>query len=483
LASRNRVVAASAPQKAGLQVPTEAQLAAVLATAADKNLTAYVDNVASAPLLSAAPKAGTIAKVTEKAAYGITEWDLSNGVKVVLKPTTFKQDEVLFRASSPGGTSLVSDADFPAVSMADRVVSAGGVGQLSAVDLRKMLTGKAANVAPTIGEITEGLSGGGSPKDLETLFQLIYLRFTQPRADAEVFSAMTSQMKAQLANQTVTPGFAFNQTVISTLYQNHPRRQITTPERVDQLNLEKSLAFYKDRFADASDFTFTFVGSFTLDGIRPLVEQYVASLPAVHRQETWKDVGVRPVAGVVKKTVEKGLEPKSQMALIFTGPFEYNQLNRAALRAMADILQDRLREVLREELGGTYGVSVSPGYQKFPREEYELQVQFGSDPARVDELAKALLEQIEEFKSKGPTPKQVADVKETMLRDLETSSKTNGFLLTNISARYETGEDLETLFNLADYYNRITPELIQQAARTYLNTGNYVLVELFPEKK
>jgi zinc protease len=169
--------------------------------------------------------------------------------------------------------------------------------------------------------------------------------------------------------------------------------------------------------------------------------------------------------------------------MVFTGPFEYTQPNRAAIRAMADILQDRLREVMREELGGTYGVSVSPGYEKFPREEYEVEIQFGSDPSRVEELAKVLVAQIEKFQTEGPTDKQVADVRETMLRDLQTSSKTNGFLLTNIAARYETGEDLATLFNLADYYNKLSPAVIQEAAKKYLNTDNYVLVELFPEKK
>ncbi len=481
--NRNRVVAASTPEKAGLTVPTEAKLATVMATAADKPLTAYVDSVGTAPLLDAPPTPGSIAKTTTREAYGITEWELSNGVKVVLKPTNFKEDEVVFRATSPGGTSLASDQDFVPASTAAQVVSAGGLGKLSAVDLRKTLAGKAVSVNPFIFETEQGLNGNGSPKDLETLFQLIYLRFTQPRPDPEVFSAMTSQTKAAMANQQATPGFAFSQTLQKTLYQNHPRRQTMTPERVDQMNLEKSMSFYRDRFADASNFTFTFVGTFDLNAIKPLVERYLGGLPALHRKETWKDVGARPAAGVVQAKVEKGIEPRSQTVMIFTGPFEYNQMNRVALRAMADILQNRLRETLREDLGGTYSVSVNPSYSKIPRQEYELSIEFGSSPARVDELVKAVLQQIEEFKTNGATPKQVSDVRETFLRDLETSSKTNGFLLTNIASRYQFGEDLATLFNLADYYNKITPELAQQAARTYLNTSNYVSVQLFPEKK
>jgi zinc protease len=481
--NRNRVVAASTPEKPGLAVPTQAKLAAVMATAADKPLTAYVDTVGTAPLLDAPPAPGSITKTTTKEAYGITEWDLSNGVKVVLKPTTFKEDEVVFRATSPGGTSLASDQDYVPATTAAQVAAAGGLGKLSAVDLRKTLAGKAVSVNPFIFETEEGLSGNGSPKDLETLFQLIYLRFTQPRADPEVFSAMTTQLKAALANQQATPGFAFSETLEKTLYGNHPRRQPLTPARIDQMNLEKSMSFYKDRFADASNFTFTFVGTFDLNAIKPLVERYLGGLPALHRKETWKDVGARPVTGVVAAKVEKGIEPRSQTAMIFTGPFEYNQLNRVALRAMAEILQNRLRETLREDLGGTYSVSVGPSYAKIPREEYEVNIQFGSSPARVDELTKAVLQQIEDFKTKGPTPSQVSDVKETFLRELETSSKTNGFLLTNIASRYQYGEDLATLFNLADYYNKITPEMLQNAARTYLNTNNYATVQLYPEKK
>jgi zinc protease len=478
----NRVVAATAPQKAGLTTPTEAKLAAVIATAADKNLSAYVDTVSSAALIDAPPAPGTIVKTTTRDPYGITEWELSNGVKVVLKPTTFKEDEIVFRAFSPGGTSLASDADYISASTAASVVQAGGVGKLNQVDLRKVLAGKAANASAFFTETDEGLTGNGSKKDLETMFQLMYLRFTQPRPDPVVFDVLTSQSKAAMANQTATPQFAFNKELQTTLYQNHPRRQIMTPDKIDSMNLDKSMAFYKDRFADASDFTFTFVGSFDTETMKPLVEKYLASLPSTHRSETWKDVGARPITGVVKKTVEKGIEPRSDTVAIFTGPFEYNQMNRVTLVALCDVLGNRLRESLREELGGTYSVSVSPNYMKVPREEYQITINFGSSPVRVDELVQAVFKEIAALQATPPTPQHLGEVKETLLRNLETASKTNGFLLTNISSRYEYGEDLATLFNLADYYNKLTPEIIRDAARKYLNTNNYVLVELFPEK-
>jgi zinc protease len=481
--NRNRVVAAVLPEKAGLAVPTETRLTAVMSTAADKPLTAYVDTVASAPLLATPPTPGTITRTDTNAAFGITTWELSNGIKVVMKPTTFKEDEIVFTASSPGGTSLASDADYVPALTAAQVVGQGGVGQLSQNDLQRVMAGKTVNVSASIGETSEGVSGSASPKDLETMFQMIYLRITQPRLDRERFEAMSAQTKATMANQTVTPSFAFTQTLNATLYQNHPRRQVMTLERINEMNLDKSMAFYKERFADVGDMTFTFVGSFTLDAMKPMVEKYLASLPSAKRVEKWKDIGVRPVRGVVVKTVEKGLEPRSQTTLIFTGPFQFNQMNRIAIRAMADILTDRLRESMREDLGATYGVSVSPGYRKIPNEEFDLRISFGSSPTRVEELVKVVLQQIANLQTTGVTPAQAATVKEKMLRSLETDTKTNGFYLVNISARLEHEEEMASLFNLAELYGRITPEMIQEAAKTYLNTSNYVAVELFPEKR
>ena len=197
-----------------------------------------------------------------------------------------------FDATSPGGTSLASDKDFIPASSATQVIAAGGVGKFNAIDLQKILAGKVASAGPFIGELEEGLSGGSARKDLETMFQLIYLRFTQPRADATVFGAQAAQMKAILANQTAMPEFAFFETLNTARFQNHLRRRVWTPAMIDEWNLEKSLAFYKDRFADASDFTFVFVGSFDLATIKPLVERYLGALPSIRRKEAWKDVGV-----------------------------------------------------------------------------------------------------------------------------------------------------------------------------------------------
>ncbi len=480
---RNRVVLMSSPQKEGVVLPDEAKLGAVIAGIAGKKLDAYVDTVANATLLDAPPKAGTIVKSGAREAYGITEWELSNGVKVVLKPTDYKADEIVFRAASFGGNSLANDADFNAIRMADAVVSQGGVGKFSAIELRKVLAGKAASVSASIGEIEEGLSGTASPKDLETLFQLIYLRFTQPRADADAVAAFKTQGKAVLANQEANPLFAFQQAVQTTLTQDHPRGRMITAAQVDLLDLDKSIALYKDRFADASDFTFIFVGTFDLKAIRPLVEQYLGALPSIHRKEIWKDTGMRYPKGVVNKTVNKGIEPKSQAAIVFTGPFEYDPAHRIVMRALANIVQSRLRDLVREDLGGTYSIGARAAYAKAPVQTYSFNIGWGCNPDRVDELVKAVMRDIDDVRKNGPTEKQVTDTITQLQREFETNIKQNGYVAGQLYYNYLYSEDVKTFFEMPEAYKALTPAVIRDAARQYLNPENYVQVTLFPEKK
>ncbi len=480
---RNRMVVIQAPEKSALVIPDQAKLTAVIKGAAARDLKPYVDTVASAVLLDSTPTPGTIVKTTTKDAIGVTEWELSNGVRVILKPTTFKEDEILFRAISPGGTSLANDKDYIPASSATQVINAGGVGKFNSIDLRKFMTGKVASATPYISELEEGLNGSASRKDLETMFQLVYLRFTQPRADATAFAVQTAQTKTFLANQSAIPEFAFFNALTTTRYQNHFRRRLSTPATVDEWSLDKSMAFYKDRFADASDFTFIFVGSFDRATIKPLVERYLGSLPSIRRKESWKDVGVRTPATIVEKRVEKGIEPKSLSAIVFSGPFEYDQTHRVAIRAMAEILQTRLLETIREELSGTYGINATPGYERVPNPTYSVTIQFGSAPDRTENLIKRVFQEIELLKTNGPTDKQLSDEKEALLREFETNSKLNNYLLSQLTARYQNGEDPAAVWRITDSYNKIDKAMIQQAAKTYLNTNAYVEVMLFPEKK
>jgi zinc protease len=482
---RNRLVVVSAPEGAGVVLPDQAQLATVVKTAAAKRLQPYVDDAAGQALMDAPPARGAIVKTTDRPEAKITEWTLSNGATVVLRPTTLKEDQILFRAEAPGGTSLASDADFLPARIASAVVPAGGVGRFNSVMLDKILAGKAVAVTPFIDEISEGMEGGSTPQDLETLAQLLYLRFTQPRGDPTAFAAMALQAGGLLANQMASPDVVFNQTIDAILSRNSPRRQPETPATVSQWSLEKSLAFYKARFADASNFRFVFVGSFTLETIKPLVETYIASLPATHAHETWRDLGIAPPGGIVEKTIEKGIAPKSQVAIMFSGPFEYDDAHRLALRTMTLLLQSRLLDTIRQELGGTYSVTATPDIEKVPRPQYSVRIDWTCDPARTAALVQRVFEEIALVKATPLAPDHVASIRLALLREFERNSQDNGYLLNQISRRYEDGDIVSgaAVYNLRDQIAALTGNAIQQAAQTYLSTGNYVKVTLMPETK
>ena len=481
----NRLVLISAPEAAASVLPNQTQLVSVVTRAAAKRLEPHVDVAAGRALMDAPPSPGTIVKTTVLAEAGITEWTLSNGATVVLKPTTLKADQILFRATAPGGTSLATDADFIPARVADYLVPAGGVGSFNDVTLDKILAGKAVAVRPFIDEIRQGMGGGSTPQDLETMFQLVYLRFTQPRADLVAYAALVSQARSLLQNQMASPDIVFDQTIDAALSGNHVRRQPQTLATVDQWNLAKSLAFYKARFADASNFRFVFVGSFTPETIKPLVERYIASLPATHARETWKDIGVARPAGVVEKTVFKGIAPKSQVAIILSGAFEYDSAHVLALRTMTLLLQSRLLETIRQELGGTYSITAAPGAQKFPRPEFSVRIDWTCDPERTATLVQRVFKEIAFVRDTLLSPRQMTSIRDSLLREFEMSSQDNGYLLGQIARRYEDGDasNIVSVSNLPEQIAALTAESLRQAAQTYFNTANYVQITLMPEKK
>ena len=478
---RNRLVAIIAPERERASLPSEATMAAVIEMAEGAAPTAYVDTVSTQPLLARLPSAGAIATTSTNEALGITEWRLSNGALVVLKPTAFREDEILFRAVSPGGTSLASDEDFIAADTAATVIAQGGLGEHRLVDLEKVLAGTTAFVRANIGETEEGLVGSASRNDLETMFQLVYLRFTAPRADPVAFGVLTERLKVTLASRAVMPDTVFNEALGAALSQNHVRAQPLTLASLNRMNLDASLAFYRDRFADASDFTFVFVGSFDLATLKPLVERYLASLPVLHRTESPQDVGIVFPAGVVDEEVRSGMEPVSRVSIVFGGAFENDEMHRIVARTMAESLAGNLQRTLREDLGGTYGVSVAPSFTKRPREEYRLTISFACDPARTESLTRAAFQVIDQFMRNGPSAGQIFDARTALIRDFETNSQRNAYLLDQILYKYEYGEDVTDIFNMRPFYDRLTASVVRDAARAYLNTDRYVKVTLLPK--
>jgi zinc protease len=478
----NRLVVVSAPDGAGVVLPTEAQLASTMKAATGKQLQAYAESTDTGQLMETKPAPGTIVKTTPRPS-GITEWTLSNGATVVLKPTTLKEDEILVRAFAPGGTSLATDADFIPARVADMVIPAGGVGQFSAPQLDRLLKSKFAGVTPFIDEYDQGVTGRSTPQDLETLFQLMYLRFTAPRADPNAFAAATSQAKALVANQMASPEVVFNRTLDSLLDGNSPRRQPETPATIDKWNLDRSLAFYKARFADAGNFTFVFVGSFTPDAIKPFVERYIASLPATHTKETWRDLGITTPSGVIERTVKKGIAPKSQVAIVFSGPFEYDNVHKLALRSVAMVLQSRLLDTIRQELGGTYSITAADATEKVPHPQFFVRIEWTCDPVQTDALVQRVFQEIAFVRNIAFQSGQVGRIRDALQHDYETNSLENGYLLGQISRRYENGEvgDLAAVTNYPERLSELTGAAVHEAAMKYLDPANYVKVILVPE--
>jgi zinc protease len=484
ITDENRVIIAESPQKEGLKVPTEGELLAVFDRAAKTPITAYTENVSGEALIDNLPPRGRVVDERRVASVDVTERKLSNGARVLVKPTDFKADEIRFAAYSPGGTSLVPDSLYMSASFASQIASLSGVGKFNRIDLGKKLSGKVAGASPSIGETTEGMGGSASPKDLETLFQLIYLEFTAPRLDTAAYQAFEQQVRTYLANRGAEPDEVFSDTVGVTMAQHHFRSRPLTAQTFAEVNPRRAIDIYRDRFADASDFTFLFVGNVNLDTLRAYAERYLATLPSTRRKETWRDVGERPPTGVVERIVRKGTEPKANTLMFFTGPCTYAPQNRFAIRALTELFDIKLTESLREQLGGTYSPSVGGGCSRTPRQSYTIEVQFGSSPDNVEKLTRTTLALIDSLKNQPPAAADVEKVKEQMLRGHEVDVKQNAYWLGNVSARDQAGEDLGGLAGpYDDMIKALTGAQIQAAAKQYFNTANYARFVLLPETK
>ena len=482
LRERGRVVMANAPEKVDLETPTEEDIQGVFAAVADKEIAPYEDAAVDAPLLAVIPDGSPVVDEVVVEEVGVTAWTLENGVRVVLKPTDFRDDEILFAATSPGGSSLVPDDEFDAIRMASTIVAEGGVGDFDKLALEKKLAGQDVRVSANVASLTEGIGGSASPRDIETAFQLIYQRFVAPRRDETAFMAYKTFLSGILANRGASPAAALADTVALVMTRGHPRALPPNEEMIERLDLDASFAFYQDRFADASDFVFYFVGAFAPEEIRPLVETYLGGLPGLGRVETWRDVGIDPPEGVVEKVVRRGLEPQSQTRIVFAGEAEYSREEEMAISALADVLDIRLREVLREDLGGTYGVGVGGSLANRPDQEYSVRITFGSAPERAEELAAVVFEEIDRIRQRGPDAETVDKVRETQRRTKETQLERNRYWLDRLQRLDQLGMD----YGYVTTYRFIegwTADDVQEAALRYLRDDRFVKVVLYPENQ
>lgn len=478
LAKVNPVISIAGP--ATMPRPAPAALFAARDAVATTYLEPYDDGPEAGPLLSHAPVAGHAVYERELPGAGVTELRLSNGVRVVLKPTSFARGEVLLAGFSPGGTSTVPDEDWDTARFVERIAAQGGLGPFDSAKLRKLLAGKVASVSLHVDELEETIEGRSSASDIETLFQLVRLGFDPPRRSTDAFTAWRKRAYEMAKQRSLSPELTFADAWRSFRVQDHLRRRPTTAEAIARVDLDRALSIYRDRFSDAGDFTFVIVGDLDMPRTRRLVETYLASLPATGRNESYRDLGIAFRPGASRMTVAKGTEPKSRVELTFHGLTPWSRAAADDLRTLDGVFGRRLREVLREEMGDVYDVAVSSAFWRRPVDEFALVVQFGCAPDRVDDLVRAVFDEARALKAEVP-PELVSKERAIRRRSFDTNIKDNAFWLRELAQAYRHGDTPEAILDIDATLSRIEPNIVREAARKYLDDRECLVGVLVPE--
>lgn len=472
----NRVVFIAVPESAVDKCPTKEQVLNMLNGMSQLQVEAYVDNVSDEPLVSDIPATGKIVK-EETGMYGSTKLTLNNGVQVYIKKTDFKEDEIRMRAVSPGGTTQFDDKDKLEMEVLDDLGSIGGLGNFSQTELTKQLAGKKVTLSASVTSQRETLGGNSSPKDFETMLQLVYLRFQQPRMDADAFESYKTRMKAQLENAKANPLSTINDTISIAMFGHHPRIVMMQPEMVDQINYQRGLDMFADRFADASDFTFFFVGNIDVDAMKPLIAQYLGALPDKQRKEAAIDRKLDILPGTRVKEYAKEMQtPMATTIMVYSGKESYNLRNNVLMDFLTQALDMVFTDEVREKEGGTYGVNSYGSLNKYPHEEAMMQIVYQTDPTKKEKLNTLIDELVKKMAAEGPSAEQMQKVRDYMVKQYNDNQKENSYWISSLDEYYYTGID----FN-ADYLNivnSVTAADVKAFATDLIQQGNKVTVVL-----
>ena len=476
IGEKNIVLGIFCPEKEGMKYPTEEELKAVVNKVRSAKLEAYVDKVSDEPLMKELPAGGKVAK-TEEGPFGSKVLTLSNGVKVVLKKTDFKADEVRMQAFSAGGNSMFDDKDAVQFKLMNQVVELGGLGNFSAVDLEKVLAGKMASASAYVNSLTEGISGGCSPKDMETMLQLTYLKFTAPRMDMNAFESFINRNKAALANAEADPNTAFSDSISVALYNRHPRAISVKAETLDKIDYNKVMELYMNRFADASDFTFVMVGNIDEATATPLIEKYLGSLSSMKRNEKFRDVTPDIRKGIYENNFTREMETaKSSVLMVASGKCKYNQKNVVMMSMLGQLLNILYTQTVREEAGGTYGVSCNGSISKYPEAEGVFQIYFDTDPQRRPQMVELINKGISDFIAQGPKTEDLNKVKEYMLKTFQQNQKENSYWMGIINTMLWEKVDMNTGYQ--NTVNSITVNDLKKFAKSFFGQKNMIEVSM-----
>jgi zinc protease len=477
----NLVITVTAPKKDGETLPTVEEILAAYTAANAMVVEPYAEETFDGPMVENMPKPGKIKKEVDCPQFDAKILTLSNGMRVFYKKTNFKEDEIRFTANSWGGISALKQEDFITLQNLDDVITLGGVGNFSATDLPKVLAGKRVRVSPYISSYSEGMSGSCSPKDLETMMQLIYLYFTAPRADEEAFQSYAQRTKAALENQELNPMVTFSDSLIKVMYNNHPLRMRMKSEDVDKIDYAKSMELYKDRFNDPNNFIFYFVGNIDEDAFKPLAEQYLASLKKNKRKESWKDINLSISDNDYICKYDKEMQnPKATVYMIINGTMEYSYRNQLYMDALSDVMDIYYTRTIREEEGGTYGVGVMGQVTDKPKNAYLFLIAFDTNKEMHEKLIAKVFEGLEDVAQNGPAQEDLTKVVENLYKKRAENLEENSFWLEALDTFEEDHVNIVAEYD--EIVKSITPQSIADFAKEVLKGYKKEIVQLPSDK-
>lgn len=478
--AENQVITVTGPEKDGVKIPTEQEIKSAITEVLNSKIEPYVDKAIPSNLISTELKGSPVVKQEYIKDIDGTKLTLGNGATVWLKYTNNKDDEIRMQGFSNGGSSILPAEDMPSASLASTIRSTCGLGEFSAQDLRKVLTGKVANVFTSLTDLEEMINGTSSVKDFETMLQLTYLQFTPSRKDDGALKSLIQRMKISYENRKNDPNSVFSDTLTMVMNNYSPRVSLITPAYFDRMNFERAYAITDDRFRDASDFNFLFVGNVDVEKMKPLIEKYIGSIPDIERKEMWRDNKVGPADGhVSREVITEMKDPKAIIYVHFHGEIPCTPENVEYLNAIQYILNMRYVESIREKEGGSYGVSVYNTLYSRPINNYKITMSFTCAPERADYLKKLLLDELTNIKNNGVTDDEVLKTKENFLKTMPENLKNNNFIVDRVKNYINNGVYTPLPQYSTEIYNNLDGKKIQALAQKVFN-NDYVEAVLKP---
>jgi len=483
ITDKNRVLVIQGPEGEDVEHLSQEASLRILEEVAQMDVEPYEDEALAESLISEALLPAGIVETRELPAFDAVEWTLENGARVVFRHADYEKDQVQLQAYSKGGSSLYDDAYVPSAEMLTSLTSFYGVGEFDAMGLQKMLTGKNVSLQLSLNNLNEGMSGTASPEDMETLMQLVYLHFNQPRFDRDAHQAILARYKALVQNMGNNPQKIMSDSLSLILSDYHPRTRVLDEEFLEDIQLGMIEQVYRERFADAGDFIFIIVGNMDQEEVKILSQKYIGSIPDMEREETWIDRRVYEPEGWVKKEIPMTLEiPKANVNIVMHREIEYNPFHLVVMRVIEGILDLRYVESIREEEGGTYGVGIQTSLSKWPVEKARLQIRFDCDPERAADLKEKVYAELVKMATEGPRREDLSKTVENLLKTREQSKEHNAYYLNTLNNYYLYGINFDDPANYEEILKALTTDDVQKVMKDFYEDPNVVDVVFVPKE-